>query len=73
MLKVKGHYYTLWKTARAIKERVALVRRNPDKAVDIERYRDNPGLMEFLAWCQDQDDATLALDIITLRRMFLTR
>lgn len=69
--KVKARHYALWKRARYGKERIALVRRNEAKTLDMSRYDDDPQLAAFMRWAMRQNDETLSWDIVRLRATYL--
>lgn len=71
MFKAKAHFYAFWKRARYGKERVALVRRNSSKSLDLKRYADDPALAAFIEWCTRQNDEILSWDIVRLRNVYL--
>lgn len=71
MFKVKALFYARWKRARYGKERVALVRRNESKTLDMQRYDDDPVLGAFVRWCERQTDEVLSWDIVKLRSVYL--
>jgi hypothetical protein len=71
MFKVKALFYARWKRARYGKDRVALVRRNESKSLDIHRYEDDPVLDAFVRWCDRQTDEVLTWDIVKLRKAYL--
>lgn len=72
MCKIKALFYARWKRARYGKERIALVRRNEAKTLDMQRYEDDPVLAAFVRWCERQSDEVLAWDIVRLRNTYLT-
>lgn len=82
MTKVKFPYYSFWKQMRSLKDRIRLAREKGEEFNYIHTRRadrSTPGEEEialahaFRDWCLEQDNATLAADIITLRRAFERR
>ena len=65
MTKLKVPYYNFWKFMRRVKEQVA--HKGTPKLSSLYNATSN----YFYAWLKEQDEETLAKDIITLREKFL--
>ena len=65
MTKLKFPYYNFWKFMRRVKEQVA--HKGTPKLSSLYNATSN----YFYAWLKEQDEETLAKDIITLREKFL--
>lgn len=65
MTKLKFPYYNFWKFMRRVKEQVA--HKGTPKLSSLYNVTSN----YFYAWLKEQDEETLAKDIITLREKFL--
>ena len=69
IVKVKSHYYDMWKHARGLVERMALQRRkNQEVKLDVPEH-----LTDFIAWVQKQDHSITDQPIIALRNRYLER
>lgn len=64
MAKVKFPYYRFWKQMRSVADQVR--RKRPVKLASLWHPKAN----YFYAWLKEQDDQTLALDVISLRERF---
>ena len=69
LTKWKAPYYSFWKYARSLKDRVLKVRGTESR---LGRDTSDPAIADFVAWCREQPDSTLAQDIITVRRAYLS-
>lgn len=67
--KLKLGYYSFWKRMRGLKNRVLKIR-GTGKSLD--RDLSDPTAAAFCAWCERQSDEALGLDIIALRKAFLS-
>lgn len=67
MTKVKLPYYQHWKQMRSLKDRIRAVR---GTAKPLNRRAESKEAEAFIAWCEAQPDVVLALDIITVRRLY---
>ena len=68
MVKLKLPYYGFWKYMRSPKDRVRRIRGTDSR---LGRDLSDPAAAHFVAWCQEQPDEVLALDIIQLRTRYL--
>lgn len=79
MTKVKLPYYGFWKRMRSMKDRILACReKGKDFSFNVERRPDGTEMdgqeremaEAFRDWCLDQDNETLRLDVISLRKAF---
>ena len=70
MFKVKLPYYNLWKHARSASQ---AVKRFHEKGSPIKpHFPENPVIALFVQWLLGKDESMAGMDIISLRKLFLS-